>query len=190
MALQLGRRPRHYTAPYAAQRLSNGHTLITDRGSGSVIEVDSAKKVVWRYGDGTAGLEAGRLVDPVYAVRIGGGNTLIVDSTGGYRVIEVRSSDYDSSQAANGYSASSIVWRYGTDGVSGVGAGKLAGPMQAQRLSERPHLIADAGGHRVIEVDPSGTIKWQFGKSGSRRARTSHISEAPRRRSAKATGPR
>ena len=152
--------------PYSAQRLSNGNTLITDRGSGSVIEVDSAKRIVWRYGDGTAGLEPGRLVDPVYAVRISGGNTLIVDANGGYRVIEVRSSDYDPSKPANGYSSSSIVWRYGADGVSGVGAGRLAGPMQAQRLSNGRTLIADSGGHRVIEVDSSGSIKWQFGKAG------------------------
>ena len=162
-------------APYSAQRLSNGHTLITDRGSGSVIEVDSAKRVVWRYGDGTAGLEAGRLVDPVYAQRTGAGNTLIVDSNGGYRVIEVRSSDYDSSQPNNGYSASSIVWRYGTDGVSGVGAGRLAGPMQAQRLSNGHTLIADAGGHRVLQVDPSGSTVWQFGKSGQAGSDMTHL---------------
>ncbi len=163
------------TLPYSAQRLSNGHTLITDRGSRSVIEVDSAKQVVWRYGDGTAGLEPGRLADPVYAVRIGGGNTLIVDANDGYRVVEVRSSDYDPTQPSDGYSASSIVWRYGTDGVSGVSAGRLAGPMQAQRLSNGRTLITDAGGHRVIEVDPSGSVKWQFGKTAEPGSDLSHL---------------
>jgi len=136
--------------PYSAQRLASsvsgkkGNTLIVDRGGRSVIEVDADGNTVWRYGTGTASLDPGNLMDPVYAVRLAGGNTLICDNEGAHRVIEVNS-------------AGDIVWRYGTDGLA---------PRHAQRLTNNNTLIADEDGHRVMEVNISGTVVWQFGKTG------------------------
>lgn len=160
--------------PYHAQRLAStvsgqrGNTLIVDREGRSVIEVDSSKKVVWRYGTGAHSTDSGALSDPVYAVRLAGGNTLIADNDGGHRVIEVRTSDYDPALPSDGYLASSVVWRFGVDGVEGNTNGRVAAPRHAQRLPNGNTLIADEEAHHVIEVDPSGTIVWQYGKAGVR----------------------
>jgi len=59
--------------PYYAQRLPDGHTVISDAGHSRVIEVDRAGKVVW---------ERTELKRPVAAVRIPDGHTLIVEQEG------------------------------------------------------------------------------------------------------------
>lgn len=156
---------------YSAQRLSNGNTLITDRRADFVIEVAPDKRIVWRYGVARDSSEPGSLVDPFSAVRLSNGNTLITDNRGGNRVIEVRSSDYDPTAPALGYSDDSIVWRYGEAGVPGIGAGLLVSPRHAQRLPNGNTLITDSGdqtavANRVIEVTPSGEIVWQHGVPG------------------------
>ncbi len=105
------------------------------------------------------------------STRLANGNTLIADNRGGRRVIEVRTSDYNASAPNWGYTESSIVWRYGTDGVLGTGPNQLVSPRSATRLANGNTLIADAGdrdgeSNRVIEVTPSGGIAWQFGIAG------------------------
>ncbi|MDS1029658.1 copper amine oxidase N-terminal domain-containing protein [Bacillota bacterium LX-D] len=67
--------------PVKAHRLSNGHTLIVDRGyrGGRVFEVDSAGQTVWHYGDGKKGTALGKLSGPTEAVRHEDGSTAIID---------------------------------------------------------------------------------------------------------------
>ncbi len=165
---------------YAAQRLPNGNTLITDRRADFVIEVTPDKQVVWRYGARPDTLTTGSLVDPFSAVRLPNGNTLIADNRGATRVIEVRSSDYDPTSPNLGYTDASIVWRYGRDNDGGIGQGQLASPRQAQRLANGNTLITDAAdqvfsGNRVIEVSPAGSIVWQFGVAGQAGSDETHL---------------
>lgn len=154
-------------SPNFAERLPNGNTLIVDRRADRVFEVTRAKEVVWEYGVQSDSTAPGSLVDPYSATRLSNGNTLIVDNRGGTRVIEVRSSDYDSSSPTLGYTEASIVWRYGRDNDAGTGEGQLSSPRQAARLANGNTLIVDAAdqefaGNRVLEVDGDGNILWEF----------------------------
>jgi hypothetical protein len=154
--------------PYSAQRLVNGNTLICDRRADFVIEVTPDKRVVWQYGAVQNSLSPGSVMDPYSATRVSNGNTLICDNRFGARVIEIRSSDYDPAKPNLGYTADSVVWRYGRDNDPGVGPGQLASPRKAERLPNGNTLIADsedneATGDRVLEVTPQGQIAWQCG---------------------------
>lgn len=134
--------------------------LISDRGACRVFMVAKAsKQIVWQYGvtDGN-GSGVDHLVDPFTATwvpGVGDGTVLIADNNGSSRVIEVRVDDYDPSQPDDGYTTDSIVWSYGTSGVSGTGVDQLMQPRSPQRLANGNTLIADAGGRRVIEVRTS-----------------------------------
>lgn len=127
------RLPGRGRAPRYAERLENGHTLITTaRG---VLEVDPAGKTVWSFSQG--------LVYPARATRLENGNTLIVDAGfNGGRVLEV------SSDAA-------VVWAYG-DGSAGTAVGQLTRPTGAWRLENGDTIILDSGAYRWLEVDPEG----------------------------------
>ena len=165
---------------YMARRLPNGNTLIVDRRADFVIEVTPAKRTVWRYGAMPDSLRPGSLVDPFYAERLANGNTLIVDDRGGRRVIEVRTSDYDAGAPGLGYTADSIVWQYGQDGVAGIGWNQLASPRCAQRLPNGNTVITDSGdrdysGNRIIEVTSDRAIVWQFGVAGQAGVDPTHL---------------
>ena len=160
--------------PFSAERLTNGNTLICDRTGYRVIEVDPAKRIVWQYGTGQPAVGIGQLIDPFSARRLPNGDTLICDNREGFRVIEVRSSDYSPSKPNLGYSAGSVVWKYGT-GVGGVGPGQIASPRQAERLSNGNTLIADEWGNRIIEVNRAGAIVWSFGVPGQQGSDGRHL---------------
>lgn len=67
--------------PVWAERLSNGNTLIVDRGfyGGQVLEADKKGEIVWSYGDYGSPEGAGDLYRPVWATRLADGSTLISD---------------------------------------------------------------------------------------------------------------
>lgn len=74
--------------PVRAHRLSNGNTLIVDRGysKGCVLEVTPAKKVVWQFAapDSTAvgdtqEAQPPSLIQPLEALRLAGGTTWVTD---------------------------------------------------------------------------------------------------------------
>lgn len=153
--------------PTFARRLSDGGTLIIDAEAQRVFKVDASKRVVWQYGTtGDAGSGSDQLNGPLSAVQLANGNVLICD-TGNHRVIEVRAADYSAGAPHDGYDAGSIVWQYGTTGAPGGGAGELRSPTTAVRLlagyGAGNTLITDRSAHRVIEVDPGGTVVWHYG---------------------------
>jgi len=160
-----GSGPDELDSPVDAERLENGNTLITDSKNHRVIEVDSNKNIVWQYGNGTPGAGINQLNYPMDAERLENGNTLITDEHN-CRIIEVRTSDYDNTKPNNGFTADSIVWQYGTTGVSGSGANELNYPKDADRLANGNTLIADYRNHRVVEVNATGGIVWQYGTTG------------------------
>ncbi|MCE5203856.1 MAG: hypothetical protein LLG24_06580, partial [Actinomycetia bacterium] len=159
--------------PFDADRTAAGTTIITLRDGRPVFEVDRNKHLIWQYGNGTIGLEPGQLYDGYSASRLANGNTLIADNHGA-RVIEVKTSDYDPHAPNMGYDESSIVWSLGKKGENGeplyaadhgYAEGYLDWPRTAQRVGANT-LITDQTGQRVIEVQPSGHVVWQYGTTG------------------------
>jgi hypothetical protein len=117
-----------------AQRLANGHTLITTCGPrlldrGKVIEVNADKKIVW---------EMDELDAPRTCQRLANGHTLIVERTG-KRVIELN---------AKGQ----LFWQ-----MRGLNS-----PLAAERLANGNTLITEWRPARVIEVDSKGKTVWSF----------------------------
>ena len=93
----------------------------------------SASSLVWQYGvTGHYGSEAGYLNQARSPQRLPNGDTLITDAAG-RRVIEVRTSDYDPSKPANGYTDDSVVRSY-VDGVDGA----LGDPNTARYVTSGP----------------------------------------------------
>lgn len=127
------RLPSRGRAPRYAERLENGHTLITTIRE--VLEVDPAGKTIWSFSQG--------LVYPARATRLDTGHTLIVDAGfNGGRVIEV---------SPDG----TVVWAYG-DGSAGSAPGQLVRPAGAWRLRDGHTVILDLGAYRWLELDPEG----------------------------------
>ena len=152
-------------APVCARRLADGTDLIVDRDAARVFIVDVNGALRWQYGTtGVAGSGVDQLDAPTYAEQLANGDIAICDA-GNHRVIVVRTSDYAAGAADLGYSAASIVWQYGTTGVSGSGVDQLVKPTSAQWLTSGADagnvLICDEGAARVIEVDDTGIV-WRY----------------------------
>ncbi len=122
----------HLSYPNDAERLANGHLLITDRNNDRVVEVDDAGTIVWSL----TGLQR-----PHNADRLANGHTIVSDSENN-TIIEVD---------ANG----NQVWRYGGKDV-------LYWPRDADRLDNGNTFITDTRHNRVIEVTPDGQVVWEF----------------------------
>ena len=116
---------------------------------------EAGDEIGWQYGEaGIGGSGDNQLQDPGAADYLDNGNFLIMD-VGNVRAIEVDN-------------AGNIVWQYGTTGVGGTGFNQLgATAWMAQRQSDGNTLLTDTQNHRVIEVDSSGNIVWQYGVTGS-----------------------
>jgi acetyl esterase/lipase len=119
--------------PTAAQRLSNGNTLIGDAKLGKVIEVDRGGRIVWSYE--STDIANMRMRN---CRRTEAGTTLIAIEGAG-KIIEVNS-------------AGQIIWSYEVDG----GAKRL--PYQAQRLASGNTLISLAEPGELLEVDKAGKV--------------------------------
>jgi len=149
-------------APRYAERLANGHTLITLPFK--IIEVTPAKKVVWSYGWGKPvppGIP-GHLACPVQATRLANGNTLVVDrGLVGGRVFELTPQKQ-------------IVWQYGTGTYPILEpssqkpvskSGYLKQPVCAVKLPDGHTLISDLGAQALITLSRDGklinTVSWR-----------------------------
>jgi hypothetical protein len=143
--------------PHDVDRLTNGHTLITDGGDPSgaqsrVIEVDAAGNTTWSF---AAGLDFAHSAE-----RLPNGNTLISD-TGHDRVIEVNP-------------AGNIVWN--SQNVTLSDGSHLNYPNDADWLSAGNHLlITDRDNHRALEIRRDGTVIWQFGVTGQPGSDATHL---------------
>ena len=141
--------------PHSVLRLSNGHTLITDgsagppdrRGlgprGGKIVEMDAAGKTIWEYSDG---------IDfPHHAELSPDGKRVLIADTGNNRVIEV--------EIATGR----VLWD--TRHIQLSDGSHLNYPNDANYLPDGDFLITDRNNHRVLVIDRSGQVKWQFGKT-------------------------
>ncbi len=119
--------------PVAAERLSNGNTVIGDMELGEVIEVDAAGKMVWEYKNPEM---AGHRMRSVR--RTAEGTTLIAIERLN-KVIEVDP-------------GGKIIWTFHATG------GDERFPYQAHRLPNGNTLIGMAAPGEVVEVAPDGKI--------------------------------
>jgi uncharacterized protein (UPF0248 family) len=169
-------------------RLSNGHTLITDGGytggkqagdDSKVLEVDSAGNVVWSFATGLNFAHG--------AERLGNGNTLISD-TGHDRVIEVDTGGSIVWNSQNAALSDGSTLKYPNEAhwltpgnnllitdrdnhrvivIKRDDATHLSGPHNADRLASGNLIIADSGNNRILEVTPAGEVAWEYRPSGT-----------------------
>jgi hypothetical protein len=116
--------------------------IIADNGNSRVIIVDEATKdVLWELGSDS-------LRKPVDVEYLPTTSEILITDSGKNRVFKIRR---DSKE---------ITWQIGaTDSDGQMG---LSAPTDADVLINGNVLIADAGHNRIIEVDPTGKIIWQF----------------------------
>ena len=133
-----GREDRYHTN--SAQRLANGHTLISLRNADVVVEVDTAGNIVSSYGALILKHQhCGFVIDD----GLPGAGHLLVTDNGNARVIEVDRATQE------------IVWSFDQG---------LLIPYQgcANRLPNGDTFITDAEHNRVLEVTPSKQVAWQM----------------------------
>lgn len=89
-----GRDENQLFAPEWAQRLDNGHTLISDTGNNRILEVDNTGRITWALVSG----DALSIPRPAKVIRLNQGNTLI-EYSNRFRWLEVTPEQ-------------TVVWRY------------------------------------------------------------------------------
>lgn len=130
--------------PEDAERIPNSKEyIIADKGNNRVIIVDEdTNNILWQLG-------SEELNSPVDIQYVATGKILITDR-GNHRVILVDRA------------SKNILWQFGVKGVIDSLAAGLKLPADADYLDNNNVIIADAGNNRIIEVNPSGQIVWQF----------------------------
>jgi hypothetical protein len=157
--------PGGLARPVQAQRLLDGSTLITDAGQDRVFAVDQSGVLRWQYGVlGTQDAAPGYLSSPAGAIRLSNGATLIVDA-GNRRLIEVDTSDYRNGGPLHGWDASSILWRYPSDGAVDDPSAAQAISGKAPDASGTPRpaggavLLCDRSSREVVLLGNNGGAK-------------------------------
>jgi hypothetical protein len=151
----------------------NGNIVIADQLNNRVIEIDSeTHKVVWTFGDGADKPGPHSIVGTNDAERVGV-FTLISGTgiPGGVTPPLPGCSDPVNGCPDNRVivvnEKGSIVWQYGQDGgAAGSGFDQLNVPVAATFLPNGHVLITDQSNERVIEVNRSKQIVWQYGVTG------------------------
>lgn len=127
-----------------AERLSDGHILVTTVDGRGVYELDKNGSIVWSY------TKPG--LTPSHVIRLTGDEDhTLITSTGEHAVLEVDE-------------RGDVVWRLDTPGDGDW----LVDPQAAVRLPGGTTLVTDRGSYRVIEVDATGAIVWHYGTAGER----------------------
>ena len=149
--------------PYDAAKLNDGNILIADKNGYRVFIVRysdydplapnngfTEDSIIWQYGvAGVSGSAINYLRNIEAANETSTGNILISDRANA-KAIEIRRTDYNTSEPNNGFTEDSIVWQYG--GTYGTGFNQLSGFNTAIRNEFNTTLIADNYNARVIEV--------------------------------------
>jgi hypothetical protein len=154
-----------------------GHVLIADQFNNRVIEVDpKTHRVVWTFGNGSDKPGPHSIVGTNDAERFGPftliAGTGIPPSTPALPGCSDPANGCPDNRVIIVDPKGSILWQYGQGGVTGSGPNQLNAPVHSVFLSGFPHhpwfhvMITDQGNQRVIVVDLSGNIVWQYGMTG------------------------
>jgi len=139
--------PNQLNNPSDAVRLpTSTRALICDQGNNRIIIVEESNwSVVWQYGAGSGGT----LKVPVDVEFISQTNEVLITDQQNHRVILVD------------MSTNNITFQFGT-GTAGNGTTGLNNPTDADMLPNGHIMICDSSNQRLIEVDRTGRIAWQF----------------------------
>ncbi len=130
-----------------ADRLADGHTIVSDTGNDRVLELDADNVTVWS--SEWVPLSDGSALDGPDDVNLVDGDRLLVTDRDNHRVIEIERDG-------------TIVWQFGQTGVAGSDDVHLDHPHDADRLPGGNTLITDSGNDRIVEVTPSGEAVWTW----------------------------
>src|SRR4051812_10860082 len=144
-----------------ARAVDTRHFLIADQFNNRVIEVDAQGAVLWHFGGGPNNVSATAIVGVNDAQRVG--DLTLMAGTGAPAGTEPLCPDgCPDNRVMLVNRAGTVVWQYGTFGVTGDGPNELDAPVQSTYLPSGHVLITDQGNQRVIEVERvHNSIVWQ-----------------------------
>lgn len=147
-----GSGPDELNVPVQNTWLPNAHVLITDQANERIIEVDVlSKKIVWQYGTtGVSGNGPNQLNNPNCAELLENGHVLICDENNNRAIEVIRTIPL----------GGKIVWHYGS-GNPNVNE-PVSGVAFASRLDNGHTLITDSNHARIVEIDKSKHVVWQY----------------------------
>ncbi len=140
---------------------TRGHILIADQFNNRVVEADSAGNIVWQFGLGPNDFSPRSIIGCNDAQRVGPW-TLMAGTGTPPGVIPQAPDGAADNRVILVEPSGRIAWQYGTFGVTGSGRNQLNTPVQATWLPDATVLITDQGNNRIIEVNLSKRIVWQY----------------------------
>ncbi len=144
---------------------NHNRMLIADQFNNRVIEIDPAGKIHWHFGIGPNDVSAASIVGVNDAQPVG--DLVLMAGTGAPPGTEpLCSAGCADNRVMLVDRHGTIVWQYGTFGVTGSGPDQLNTPVQATYLPSGHVLITDQANERVIEVTRHHHIVWQYGQTG------------------------
>jgi hypothetical protein len=142
-----------------------GDLLIADQFNNRVIEINGSGNIVWQFGRGPNDVTAHSPVGTNDAERVG--NLTLISGTGAPAGTEpLCPSGCADNRVMLVNQGGSIVWQYGSFGVTGSGRNQLNTPVQSTATPNMTIFITDQGNQRVIEVNLKKQILWQYGMTG------------------------
>jgi outer membrane protein assembly factor BamB len=165
-------------APRDWTDLRSNNLLVADQFNNRVIEVDpNTHQIIWQFGTGSDQAGPASIVGVNDAERIGPytlmSGTGIPASSPALPGCSTPATGCPDNRVLLVNRNGSIVWQYGQAGVAGSGFDQLSSPVHAsiflgfQRRFGAHVLITDQGNQRVIVVDRSHRIVWQYGTTGA-----------------------
>jgi hypothetical protein len=167
----------HASAQESFAGNDQGPLLISDQFNNRVVEVDRAThKVIWHFGDGADTPGPHSVVGVNDAERFG--PFTLISGTG---IPPSNPALPGCSDPVNGCPdnrvfivgpGGAILWQYGQGGVTGSGPNELNTPVQSAIIPSFPGhpgfhvIISDQGNQRIILVNLSGEVVWQYGTTG------------------------
>jgi hypothetical protein len=143
--------------------------LIADQFNNRVIEADSAGNIVWQFGLGPNDFSPKSIIGCNDAQRVG--RLTLMSGTGTPPgVIPQSTNGAVDSRVILVDQQGNIVWQYGQFGQTGSGSNLLNAPVQSTWLPNSHVLITDQGNARIIEVNLSKEILWQYPGSNTNAA--------------------
>jgi hypothetical protein len=143
--------------------------LIADQFNNRVIEADPAGNIVWQFGLGPNDFSPKSIIGCNDAQRVGQ-LTLMAGTGTPPGIIPQATNGAPDNRVILVNPQGAIVWQYGQFGQSGSGSNLLNTPVQCTWLPNSHVLITDQGNARIIEVNLTNQIVWEYPGSNTNAA--------------------